>query len=137
MTKRCELRKVWVGPDVADRDMRWAFEWNCDGQCDADERCPSVWREPTVSYGAVARGEALAAGHPDWMHVTQWPLPPEPEVAQDPLPWVSWGVRYPADLGPTRYEPRSQEDLRARSADQVLRDHERAEKLRQRASQGS
>lgn len=32
--------------------------------------CPSR----AVSFGAVARAEALAAGYPDWVNVTRWPV---------------------------------------------------------------
>lgn len=32
-------------------------------------------------YGALARAEALAADHPDWMNVTRWPIEHTPATA--------------------------------------------------------
>ena len=43
--------------------------------------------DPDKVYGAIARAEALAAGHPAWWEVTEWPCefwdpqePPDPDL---------------------------------------------------------
>src|SRR5690606_1965074 len=46
------------------------------GSCDGPPSCPDcdhADRRAETTTGAIARGEALAAGDPDWMNVTRWP----------------------------------------------------------------
>lgn len=47
----------------------------CPKGCPEDVADPDAKDStPEVVYGALARAEALAAGHEDWMNVTRWPL---------------------------------------------------------------
>lgn len=47
--------------------------FRCELQRDEVDETP----DPKFYWGAAARASALAAGDPDWMNVTRWPVDPD------------------------------------------------------------